>query len=97
MELMFTSLGPVERGTSLSAIENFKRCFACTFLEAHVVGELSKWKAVFPFHAEGDDTGSEHIFKDLIHTLDLATSLRVKGSAEPDLRAHGGLKGVPEP
>ena len=36
--------------------------FACTCLKAVVVRELGKWKAVFPFHAEGDDTGSEHVF-----------------------------------
>ena len=85
---MFTSFGPVERGTTLSAIENFKRCFASTCLEAVVVGEFGKWKAIFPFHTEGDYTCLEHVFKNLVHSFDLTTSLRVKSCAEANLGTH---------
>src|SRR6187399_2820019 len=87
-KLAFACFRPVERGTTLSAIENFKRCFACTCLENVVVRELGKWKAIFPFHTEGDYTCHEHIFKDLVHSFDLTTSLRVKSCAEANLGTH---------
>ena len=49
-----------------------------------------------PLHAKGNDTSPEHIFKNLIYSLDLATSLRVKSCAEANVCAHGLLEGVPE-
>ena len=49
-----------------------------------------------PTHTERDDTSPEHIFKNLIDSLDLATSLRMKGCVEPNVGAHGLLEGVPE-
>src|SRR6187399_158375 len=88
-KLTFTSLGPVERGTALSAIEDFKQSFAGTCLETVVVRELGKRETIFPLHAKRDDTSSEHVFEDLVHSFDLTTSLRVKRSAETNLSAHG--------
>ena len=38
----------------------------------------------------------EHIFKDLIDSLDLATCLRMESCAEANVGAHGLLKGDPE-
>ena len=74
---------------ALSAIENFEWGLARTRLEAVVVGELGIWKAIFPLHTEGNDTRPEHIFKDLIDSLDLATSLRMESCAEANVGAHG--------
>ncbi len=80
----------------LSAIENLEWGLARTCLEAVVVGELGIWKTIFPLHAKGNDTSPEHIFKDLIDLLNLATSLRMESCAEANVGAHGLLKGVPE-
>ena len=82
--------------TTLSAIENLEWGLARTRLEAVVVGELGIWKAIFPLHAKGNDTSPEHIFKDLIDSLDLATSLRMESCAEANVGAHGLLEGVLE-
>jgi hypothetical protein len=46
--LAFSSLRPVERGTTLASIESFKGGHLQTSLIAIVVGELSKWQAVLP-------------------------------------------------
>ena len=77
-------------------IENFEWGLARTRLEAVVVGELGIWETIFPLHTERDDTSSEHIFKNLIDSLDLATSLRRKSCAEANVGAHGLLKGIPK-
>ena len=95
-KLAFTYLRPIERSTTLSAIENFEWGLAQTRLEAVVVGELGIWKTIFPLHTERDDTSPEHIFKDLIDSLDLATSLRMESCAEANVGTHGLLEGVPE-
>ena len=92
----FTSLGLIERSTALSAIENLEWGLARTRLEAVVVGEFSIWKTIFPLHAEGDHTSPEHIFKNLVDTLDLTASLRMESCAEADVGAHGLLKGIPK-
>lgn len=84
-KLAFTCLRPIERSTTLSAIENFEWGLARTRLEAVVVGELSIWKTIFPLHTERDDTSPEHIFKDLIDSLDLATCLRMESCAETNV------------
>ena len=67
-----------------------------TRLEAVVVGEFGIWNTIFPFHAKGNDTSSEHIFKDLFDSLDLATSLRMESCAEANVGAHGLLKRIPK-
>ena len=95
-KLAFTCLGPIERSTALSAIENFEWGLAGTRLEAVVVGELGIWKTIFPLHTERDDASPEHIFKNLIYSLDLATSLGMKSCAEANVGAHGLLEGIPE-
>ena len=69
---------------------------ARTRLEAVVVGELGIWKTIFPLHAKGNDISPENIFKDMIDSLDLATSLRMESCAEANVGAHGLLEGVPE-
>ena len=81
---------------TLFAIENFKRGLARTRLEAVVAGELGIWKTIFPLHTEGNDTSPKHIFKDLIDSLDLSTSLRMESCSEANVGAHGLLEGVPE-
>ena len=81
---------------ALPAIESFKWGLARTRLKAVVGGEPGIWKTIFPLHTERDDTSPEHIFKDLIDLLDLATCLRMESCAETNVGAHGRLKGVPE-
>ena len=81
---------------ALSAIENLEWGLARTRLETVVVGEFGIWKTIFPLHTERDDTSPEHIFKDLIDSLDLATCLRMESCAETNVGAHGLLEGVPE-
>ena len=81
---------------ALPAIENLEWGLARTRLEVVVVGELGIWKTIFPLHTERDDTSPEHIFKNLIYSLNLATSLRMKSCAEENVGAHGLLKRIPE-
>ena len=49
-----------------------------------------------PTSCQRNDTSPEHIFKDLIDSLDLATCLRMESSAEANVGAHGLLEGVLE-
>ena len=49
-----------------------------------------------PLHAEGDHTSPEHIFKNLVDTLDLTASLRMESCVEADVGAHGLLKRIPK-
>ena len=81
---------------ALPPIENFKWGLARTRLEAFVVGELGTWKTIFPLHTKRDNASPEHMFKNLIDTLDLATSLGMKSCAETDVGAHGLLKRIPK-
>src|SRR3954471_18399936 len=80
----------------LFAIENLEWGFARARLKAVVVRELSIWKTILPLHAERDDTSPEHIFKNLVDTLDLSTSLRMESCAEANVCAHGLLKRIPK-
>ena len=95
-KLAFTCLGPIQRSAALPAIENFEWGLARTRLEAVVVGQLGIWKTILPLHTEGNDTSPEHIFEDLIDSLDWATCLRMESCAEANVGAHVLLKGVPE-
>ena len=81
---------------ALPAIQNFKWGLARTCLKTVVLGEFSIRKTIFPFHAKGNDTSPEHILKNLIDSLDLATSLRMESCAEADVGAHGFLKRIPK-
>src|ERR1041384_803187 len=74
-QLPLTYLGPVQRCPALLAIQYLKGGCLQTCLIAVVVRELSIWQALFPLHAKGDDTRSQQVFEDLIHTLNLPTGL----------------------
>src|SRR3954466_2556043 len=93
---MFTGFRPVERSTALSAIENLEWGFARTGLKTVVVREFGIRKTILPLHAERDNTSPEHIFKNLIDTLNLSTSLRMESCAEANICAHGLLKRSPK-
>ena len=80
----------------LPAIENFEWGLARTRLKAIVVGELGIVKSILSLYTERANTSPEHIFKNLINSLDLSTSLRMEGCAKANFGAHGLLKGVPE-
>src|SRR3954471_3865446 len=95
-ELTFTGFRPIERGTALPAIEDLEWGFARADLIAVVVRKLSIRKTILPFQAERDNTSPEHIFKNLVDTLDLSTGLRMESCAEANICAHGLLKRLPE-
>jgi hypothetical protein len=80
--LAFSSLGPVDRGTALASVEGFKRGHLQASLVAIVVGKLREWQTVFPLGSIRQNTSSQHIFKDLIHSFGLASVLWVVGYAE---------------
>ena len=61
-----------------------------------VVGEFSIRKAILPLHAEGDHTSPEHIFENLVDTLDLTAGLRMESYVEADVGAHGLLERIPK-
>ena len=48
-----------------------------------------------PTSYRGDNASPEHIFKNLIDTLDLTASLRMESCAEVDVGSHGLLKRIP--
>ena len=49
-----------------------------------------------PISSEWDDTGSKHIFKHLIDSLNLSLQLGVISGAEFQMGAHSFLKTIPE-
>src|SRR4051812_33075697 len=95
-QLPLTCLGPVQRCPALPAIQDLKGGCVQTCLIVVVVRELSIGQAFFPLHAKGDDTRSKHVLKDLIHTLNLPTGLRVISGTEQHYRTNRLLEGLPE-
>src|SRR3954469_25520016 len=51
-ESSFPSFRPIQRGSTLTSIKNFKGCQLQTNLIAIVVREFSKWKGFLPFLTE---------------------------------------------
>jgi hypothetical protein len=70
-------LDPVHRCMTSTTIQSFKGCHSETLLITVVVRELSQWQALVPFVKIVQHTRSEHIFKNLIHSLHLAIGLRM--------------------
>src|SRR3954462_8069087 len=95
-ECTFPSFCPIQRGSTLTSIKNFKGGHLQTSLIAIVVREFSKWKRFLPFLAEGDDTSSKYIFKHLVNSFNLALRLRVISSTEFQMSAHSFLETIPE-
>src|SRR3954469_18510488 len=95
-ESLFPSFRPIQRGSTLTSIENFEGGHLQTSLIAIVVREFSKWKRFLPFLAEGDDTRSKHIFKHLVNSFNLALRLGVISSTEFQMSAHSFLETIPE-
>src|SRR3954469_1679310 len=95
-KLPLTCLGPVQRCPALSAIQDLKGSCLKTCLKAVVVRKLRIRQTLFPLHAKRDHTCSQHVFKDLIHTLNLPTGLRVIRGTEDNLCTQSLLKGLPE-
>src|SRR6266540_1477343 len=75
----FTGLGPIERGSTSSSIKSFERCYLDASLVAIVVGELRKWQEFLPPFSIGQHTSTQHILKNLIHSLSLVSGLRMVG------------------
>jgi hypothetical protein len=80
--LTFSSLRPVEWGTALASVESFEWGHLQTSLIAIIVGKLREGQTVFPLGSIRQDTGSQHVFKDLVYSLCLTSSLWVIGCAE---------------
>src|ERR1043165_4308909 len=83
-----TCLGTDQWCPALPAIQDLKGSFLQTFLIVFVVRKLSIGQALFPLHAKGDDTCSQHVLEDLIHTLNLPTGLRVIIGTEHHCRTN---------
>src|SRR3954465_5421064 len=95
-QMPLTCLGPVQRCPTLPAIQDLKGSCLQTCLIAVVVRKLSTWQTLFPLHAKGDHTCSQHVLKDLIHTLNLPTGLRVIRGTEHNCPTNRFLKSLPE-
>src|SRR4051812_31328355 len=95
-QLPLACLGPVQRCPALAAIQDLKGSCLQTCLITVVVGKLSIRQTLFPLHAKGDHTCSQHLLKDLIHTLNLPTGLRVIRGTEHNCRTNRLLEGLPE-
>src|SRR4051812_6368097 len=95
-QLPFSCFGPIQRSPALPAIQDLEGGCLQTCLIAVVVRKLSIRQTLFPLHAKGDHTYSQHVFKDLIHTLNLPTGLRVIRDTEQNCRTNSFLKSPPE-
>src|ERR1044072_8266676 len=94
-QLPLTCLGPVQRCLALAAIQDLKGSYLQTCLIVVVVRKLSIGQTLFPLHAKGDHTCSQHVLGDLIHTLNLPTGLRVIRGIEHNCRTNRLLKSLP--
>src|ERR1041384_4292094 len=82
-QLPLSCLGLVQRCPALPAIQDLKGSCLQTCLIAVVVGKLSIRQTLFPLHAKRDHTFPQHVLENLVHTLNLPTSLRViRGTKE---------------
>src|SRR4051812_39775109 len=95
-QLPFSCFGPIQRSPTLPAIQDLERSCLQTCLIAVVVRKLSVRQAFFPFHAKGDHTCPQHVLKNLIHTLNLPTGLRVIRGTKHNCRTNRLLEGLPE-
>src|ERR1043165_4732824 len=95
-QLPLACLGPVQRCPALAAIQHLKGSCLKACLKAVVVRELSIRQILFPLHAKGDHTCSQHVLKDLIHMLNLPTGLRVIRGTEHNCHTNRLLEGLPE-
>src|SRR4051812_429003 len=96
-QLHLTCLGPVQRCPTLPAIQDLEGSCLQTCLIDVVVRKLSIGQTLFPLHAKGDHTCSQHVLKNLIHLLNLPTGLRVISGTEHNCRTNRLLKGLPKP
>src|SRR3954465_4445415 len=95
-QLSSSCFGPIQRCPALPAIQDLKGSCLQTCLIAVVVRKLSVRQAFFPLHAKGDHTCPQHVLKNLIHTLNLPTGLRVIRGTEHNCRTNHLLEGLPE-
>jgi hypothetical protein len=70
-----TRLDPVQRCTTSSAIQRFGGCHSETLLIIVVVREHDEWQTLVPFVMIVQHASSEHIFKNLVHSLRLTIGL----------------------
>jgi hypothetical protein len=67
----------VQRCTTSTTIQNFEGCHPEILLITVLVRELSQRQTLIPFVMIVQHTHSEHIFKNLIHSLRLPIGLRM--------------------
>src|SRR5664279_2013564 len=60
-EWSFSGFGPIQRSSTSSSVESFKRRHAQTGLIAVVIREFGKWNIFLPILTEGDNTSLEHV------------------------------------
>src|SRR3954463_8984522 len=95
-QLPLSCLGPVQRCPALPAIQDLKGSCLKTCLITVVVRKLSIRQTLLPLHAKRDHTCPQHVLENLIHTLNLPTSLRVIRGTEHNCRTNRLLEGLPE-
>jgi hypothetical protein len=86
-DLTFSRFRPIERGMTFASVEGFKRGHLQASLVTIIVGKLREWQTVFPLGSIRQNTSSQHIFKDLVYSFGLTSSLWVVGCAEGQLGA----------
>src|SRR6266542_7168074 len=73
----FSGFRPVQGRSTPSTIKGFKRCHLQALLVAIIISKLSQWQTLFPILGVSQSACPKHVFQNLIHTLNLSTSLRV--------------------
>jgi hypothetical protein len=79
----------MEQCTASSSIENLKWCHFQTLLVAIVVRELGPRQILVPTSMVLHDTGSQHVFQDLVDSLCLAIRLWVVGRTVDQVSFEG--------
>src|SRR6266540_2730438 len=92
----FTGLEPIERSPASFSIKSFERCHLDASLVAIVVGELRKWQEFLPPFSIGQHTSAQHILKNLIHSLSLASGLRMVGGTMQEGCSHCLMQTLPK-
>jgi hypothetical protein len=85
-------LNPTKRSTTPSFIENLKWCHFRALLVAIIVRELTPGQILVPTSLMFQNTGSQHIFKDLVDSLSLAIHLRVIGRSVDQVSPEGRVQ-----
>jgi hypothetical protein len=89
-------LNQIERCTTSSTIENLKWCHFQTLLVVVVVRELGLRQILVPTSLVLHDTGSQHVFQDLVDSLRLTIRLWVVGQTVDQVSSVVRLQLLPK-